>query len=107
MTIFFFAFNFGVKWFVRLSFFLFFRRTECEAQVKGFAGAIFKKFKSTDEANDFVIQKRPASAPAQTKRAAAVSAPKPALSVRTDLFPSSTVSAHYYFFFFRVNANDC
>lgn len=36
---------------------LLFRRSECEAQVKGFTGAIFKKFKSTDEANQFIEEK--------------------------------------------------
>lgn len=37
-------------------------RPQCEAQVKGFAGAIFKKFKTTDEAKDFIKQKRPNAA---------------------------------------------
>lgn len=29
-------------------------RPECEAQVKGFAGPVFKKFKTSDEAEEFV-----------------------------------------------------
>lgn len=33
-------------------------RTECEAQVKGFTGAIFKKFKTSSEADQFIAQKR-------------------------------------------------
>lgn len=33
-------------------------RPECEAQVKGFTGAIFKKFKTQGEANEFIEQKR-------------------------------------------------
>lgn len=51
-------------------------RTECEAQVKGFAGSIYKKFNTTDEANDFIKQKQP----------------KSTVSVRTDSFASGTVS---------------
>lgn len=33
-------------------------RPECEVQVKGFAGAIYKKFKTQSEANQFIEQKR-------------------------------------------------
>lgn len=33
-------------------------RPECEAQVKGFTGAIYKKFKTNDEADQFIAQKR-------------------------------------------------
>lgn len=35
-----------------------FTRPECETQVKGFAGAIYKKFKTSDEATQFIAQKR-------------------------------------------------
>lgn len=33
-------------------------RPECEAQVKGYTGAIYKKFKTQNEANQFIAQKR-------------------------------------------------
>lgn len=33
-------------------------RPECENQVKGHTGAVFKKFKTEDEANQFIQQKR-------------------------------------------------
>lgn len=33
-------------------------RPECEAQVKGYTGSIYKKFKTQDEANQFIAQKR-------------------------------------------------
>lgn len=33
-------------------------RPDCEAQVKGFTGAIYKKFKTQAEANEFIEQKR-------------------------------------------------
>lgn len=44
---------------VLIHFFLFVMdRPECEAQVKGFAGAAYKKFPTQDEANHFIAQKR-------------------------------------------------
>lgn len=66
-------------------FVLFICRTECEAQVEGFAGAIFKKFKTTDEATDFIKQKQPKNA---------------TVSVRSDLFASGA-TVRIFFFFFR------
>lgn len=32
-------------------------RPECEAQVKGFTAPVFKKFKTTDEAEEFVLNR--------------------------------------------------
>lgn len=33
-------------------------RTECEEQIKGFSGAVFKKFKTQNEATQFIQEKR-------------------------------------------------
>lgn len=39
-------------------FVLFFFRSDCEQQIKGYSGAIYKKFKTQNEAEQFIEQKR-------------------------------------------------